>query len=488
MNPFDLTVSVVASGVKSGQFSCDEIAETFAQRVEKLHPVLNTHLYWDRSNIAKQTSMQQNRIAAEKDIMPLAGVPVVIKDNICTAGLPTTCASKILAGYKPPYSATVVDRLVKAGAIIFGKVNMDEFAMGSSNENSAFGAVKNPWDLRRVPGGSSGASAASVAAGLAPAALGSDTGGSIRQPASFCGVVGLKPTYGAVSRYGLVAFASSLDQIGPITNTVRDSSMLFDALCGFDPLDSTSSKTKCELTANRLDQINIKKIKIGVIKELFSDGLDPQVKDRIDQAVKAFENAGAEVRWISLPHLKYSISTYYILATAEASSNLARYDGVVFGHRTSKKTDSLTEMYRQSRSEGFGAEVKRRIMLGTFVLSSGYYDAFYGKAEKLRHMISRDFSDAFEKVDFLLSPTAPTTAFKLNEKITDPLAMYLSDIGTIAANLAGIPAISLPCGFDSNNLPIGLQLTGPKFSEACLLQGANWYEQQTEWHRKHPAL
>lgn len=486
MDVIFLSASSIAEAVKSGKYSCLEIASSFATRTESMRSSLNTHLHWDFTDIKAQASRQQDRVRTEGKKMPLAGVPVVLKDNICTSAMPTTCGSKILSGFTPPYNATVVDRLIKAGAIVFGKANMDEFGMGSSNENSAYGPVKNPWNLTRVPGGSSGGSAAAVAAGFAPVALGSDTGGSIRQPASFCGVVGLKPTYGTVSRYGLVAFASSLDQIGPISRTVADAALVFDTISGHDPLDSTSTSTLNFSTAANLESSTVKGRKVGIIKELFAEGLDPEVRLCLEAAIALYEKAGAKIHWLSLPHLKHSISTYYILATAEASSNLARYDGVIFGHRTSKNTDSLTEMYQLSRSEGFGSEVKRRIILGTYVLSSGYYDAYYGQAEKVRQLISSDFDGAFSKVDFLISPTAPSTAFKIGEKISDPLAMYLSDGCTIAVNLAGLPAISLPCGFDSKGLPVGLQLIGPKYSEQQLLRGAHWYEQSTSWHQKHP--
>lgn len=416
---------------------------------------------------------------------PLTGIPIAVKDNICTAGIRTTCASRILENFIPPYESTVTQRLKKAGYILTGKTNMDEFAMGSSTENSAFGVTKNPWDISRIPGGSSGGSAAAVAADECIAALGSDTGGSIRQPAALCGVVGLKPTYGMVSRFGLVAFASSLDQIGPITKTVYDAALIMNFIAGHDPKDSTSAPYPPKDFTRDLGR-DIKGLKIGIPEEYFIEGTDKEVKDAVLSAVKILEDMGAVAIRISLPHTGYAVATYYILATSEASSNLARYDGVKYGLRI--RGEDLIDMYMKTRSEGFGEEVKRRIMLGTYALSSGYYEAYYRKAQQVRTLIKKDFEDAFKSVDVIITPTSPTPAFKIGERISDPLKMYLSDIFTISVNLAGIPAISIPCGFSSENLPIGLQIMGKHFDEETILQVAYAYEQATGWYRRKPEL
>ncbi len=416
----------------------------------------------------------QRKIESNESKGSLFGLPLVVKDNICLEGYPTTCASKILANFNPPYNATVIDKLMAEDAVIIAKSNLDEFAMGSSNENSAFGAVKNPADLRRVPGGSSGGSAAAVAAGLSPIALGSDTGGSVRQPAAFCGVVGLKPTYGAVSRYGLVAYASSLDQIGAFGCDVESAALLFDVISGYDPRDSTSSHRGWTAVATSLKG-DLKGLRVGLPKEYFGAGQATSIRQEIERTVAELQKLGVEVKDVSLPHTEYAIACYYIIADAEASSNLARYDGIRYGLR--EPAENLTAMYTNTRHTGFGAEAKRRIMLGTYVLSSGYYDAYYAKAMKVRELIRRDFETAFAAVDALLTPTTPTTAFRLGEKLSDPLEMYLSDIYTVSVNLAGLPAVSVPCGNDEHNLPIGLQLIGRAFDEATIMRLA-WHVEQ----------
>jgi len=413
---------------------------------------------------------------------PLHGVPVALKDNLCTLGLATTAASKILAGYIPPYNATVVSRLEQAGAVVVGKTNCDEFAMGSSTENSAFGPTKNPWDQSRTPGGSSGGSAVAVASGMVPVSLGSDTGGSIRQPAALCGVVGLKPTYGRVSRYGLIAFASSLDQIGPFARTVADAAQMLQILAGADAHDATASREPVGDYVSALTG-EIAGLRIGVPRALLGEGVDPEVVTAVEQALHALTARGARLVDVDLPHARYAIPVYYLVATAEASSNLARFDGVRYGYRTAD-TRTLKTMYLKTRDEGFGAEVKRRIMLGTYVLSAGYYDAFYLKAQQVRTLIRRDYEAAFATCDVVAMPTTPRPAFRLGEKVNDPLQMYLEDIFTVSANLSGLPAISVPCGFSSTRLPIGLQLTGRPFDEAGLLRAADAYERDTEWHRQ----
>jgi len=484
IEPYTLTARKIATAVQSGDLRMQDVAAFYLDRTDRFACELNTHLYWSKDVVAQQVRFQEERLGRGEKL-PLAGVPVLLKDNICAKDMPTTCASRILADFRPVYDASVVARLRAAGAIIFGKANCDEFAMGSSGENSAFGPTQNPWDRTRVPGGSSSGSAAAVAADLVPVALGSDTGGSVRQPAAFCGVVGLKPTYGLVSRFGLVAYGSSLDQIGPITRTVDDAALLLDVISGHDPQDSTSlavspTQTAASLTASK----PLAGLKLGLVRELWADGLDQGTRAAVEQAVKIYTTLGATVREIGLPSLQYSISAYYVLATAEASSNLARYDGVRYGYRHEKPGQSLKEMYRRTRSEGFGREVKQRIMLGTYALSAGYYDAYYAKANRARAMITRDFDRAFTQVDLLIAPTAPTTAYKIGEKTRDPLAMYLGDIGTLGANLAGIPAVSIPCGFDAQGMPVGLQLMGPRLSEDKLMKGAQLYEQACHWHRR----
>ena len=459
-----------------------EVLEALQARIETIDGKIDAYLSRDFEAALKE--------AEKVDVgLPLGGVPIAIKDIISVAGQPCTCASKILANYRAMYDATVIQKLRAAGAIPFGKTNMDEFAMGSSTENSGMKLTRNPWDTSRVPGGSSGGSAAAVAADEAFGALGTETGGSIRQPAAVSGVVGVKPTYGRVSRFGVVAFASSLDQVGPVTKTVRDAALMMNAIAGHDPSESTSLQKPVPDYTAALGK-DLRGIRLGLAKEYMIDGTDPQVKATVDAAVKHLQSLGAEIVEVSLPHTEYAISVYYILATAEASANLARFDGVRYGHRAENPKD-LLDHYGRTREEGFGAEVKRRIILGTYVLSSGYYDAYYLRAQKVRELIRQDFAKAFEKVDALVSPTSPVPAFKLGERTADPLQMYLADIFTSPANLAGICGISLPCGFaeiDGARLPIGLQLLGKALDEARIFQIAHGYEQSTDWHKARPAL
>jgi aspartyl-tRNA(Asn)/glutamyl-tRNA(Gln) amidotransferase subunit A len=461
-----------------------EVTRAYLDRIEALNPSLGAYLTPTPEQALEAARVADGRMA-RGDARPLTGIPMGLKDLLCTRGTRTTCASRILENFIPPYDATVVARLREAGAVFLGKLNMDEFAMGSSNENSAFGPVRNPWDRDRVPGGSSGGSAASVAARLAVATLGSDTGGSIRQPAACCGVVGLKPTYGRVSRYGLIAFASSLDQIGPFARDVTDAALLLGAISGHDPLDSTSVAEPVPDYAARLTP-DAKGLRVGVPKEYFIPGTDPEVEARVCAAIEALRGLGAEVREVSLPHTEYAVAVYYLLATAEASSNLARYDGVKYGLRVAG--EDLIETYRATRAQGFGEEVKRRIMLGTYALSAGYYDAYYRRAQKVRTLISRDFQEAFRAVDVIACPTAPTPAFRFGEKTADPLQMYLSDIFTIPCNLAGIPGLSMPCGFTSGGLPVGLQLLAAPFAETTLLRAAYAYEQAAGYPNRAPDL
>jgi aspartyl-tRNA(Asn)/glutamyl-tRNA(Gln) amidotransferase subunit A len=447
----------------------ERIEKTLAG-AEKLNPELNAFLRIDRENALTRAA----QLDGSSDELPLKGFPIAIKDNICTRDSQTSCGSLILGHYKPQYNATVVDKLNSAGAVIIGKTNMDEFAMGSSNENSAFGIVKNPWDTTRVPGGSSGGSAAAVAAGIVPAALGSDTGGSIRQPASLCGIFGIKPTYGRVSRYGLVAFGSSLDQIGVFAKTAKNIAAVLQTISGRDPLDATSADVPVPDYVAGLEN-DIKGKKFGVPRDLFGEGLDDEVRQVVETAIDNYRTLGGEIVDVELPHAKYGIAVYYIIATAEASSNLARFDGVRYGFRA-ENADELRTMYKKTRSEGFGPEVKRRIMLGTYVLSSGYYDAYYAKAQKVRALLRLDYAKAFARCDAILMPTSPTTAFKIGEKSNDPLAMYLNDIYTVSANLAGVPGISVPCGISGAGLPIGMQLIGDYWSESTLLNLSSVYE------------
>ena len=477
-----LTIYEASQLIEKGQISPVELVKYFLERIDRIDREINAFVTVTAEYALKKAAYMQEQIR-KGDRNILSGIPMAIKDNICTRQARTTCSSRVLESFIPPYESTVTSRLDSGGYILLGKTNLDEFAMGSSTENSAFGVTKNPWDLTCVTGGSSGGSTAAVAADLCIAALGSDTGGSIRQPASLCGVVGLKPTYGMVSRYGLVAFASSLDQIGPITKDVRDAAILFHAIAGHDTMDSTSVPVEAkDLTLTS----GIKGLKIGVPAEYFVKGMDSEVEQAVKAAIKTLESLGAIVIDISLPHTEYGIAVYYILATSEASSNLARYDGVKYGLR--KEGKCLQDMYVQTRGQGFGPEVKRRIMLGTYALSSGYYEAYYKKAQQVRTLIINDFQSAFNQVDVIVSATSPTPAFKIGEKTANPLQMYLSDIFTISANLAGLPAISLPCGFTKTNLPIGLQLMGPHFGEETLLKAAYAYEQATDWHRRKPVV
>jgi aspartyl-tRNA(Asn)/glutamyl-tRNA(Gln) amidotransferase subunit A len=468
--------------------SAVEITQEALERIQALDPKLHSFLCVTAERALEQAQQVDAKIAAGEEIGILTGIPIGIKDNMCTKGIPTTCASRILENFVPPYESTVTQKLADAGTVMVGKTNLDEFAMGGSTENSAFKLTANPWDLSRVPGGSSGGSAAAVAAGECVVSLGSDTGGSIRQPASFCGVVGMKPTYGLVSRYGLVAFASSLDQIGPFARTVEDAAILLGAIAGYDPKDSTSLKVEIpDYTINLKPELPKGKLKIGVIKETFGEGLDPQVEEAVNKAIQQLKELGAEIQEISCPRFRYGLPSYYIIAPSEASANLARYDGVKYGYRA-PDADNLISMYARTRATGFGAEVKRRIMIGTYTLSAGYYDAYYLKAQKIRTLIKEDFEKAFEKVDVLVCPTAPTTAFKAGEKTSDPLSMYLIDLMTIPVNLAGLPGISVPCGFDNNGLPIGLQLISNVLREDQLFQVAYAYEQSTSWKERSPQL
>lgn len=477
MNILEKSISELHDLLTQKEVSSTELTQAFIQRIHTVDQDVQAYLTVLEDQALAQAAEIDRKMAQGESVGALAGIPMALKDNMCTEGVRTTCASKILEGFVPPYNATVTERLRDAGSILLGKVNMDEFAMGSSTENSAFAKTRNPWDLERVPGGSSGGAAVAVAANEAAFALGSDTGGSIRQPAAFCGVVGMKPTYGAVSRYGLVAYASSLDQIGPLTKTVRDSALVMNAITGHDPKDSTSVMfEKPDYTQLLVN--DVKGLKIGIPREYFGEGIDPDVQKVIEAGIQTLKALGAEVDECSLPHTEYAIPAYYLIAPAEASSNLARYDGVRYGHRAA--AEDVVGLFKTTRAEGFGPEVKRRIMLGTYALSSGYYDAYYLKAQKVRTLIKRDFDRAFEKFDVLLSPTAPTPAFKFGEK-SNPLAMYLSDVATVPINLAGIPAISIPAGF-VNGLPVGMQLMGKAFAEGTLYRVAYTFEQNTEVH------
>jgi aspartyl-tRNA(Asn)/glutamyl-tRNA(Gln) amidotransferase subunit A len=480
-----LTAHELHEKLKNKEVSAVELAEAVYKRIGEVEERVKAFVTLTKDQALAKAKYVDARIARGDEISPLEGIPVVIKDNMCTEGVLTTCSSKMLHNFVPPYNATVVEKLTDANAVMIGKSNLDEFAMGSSTENSRFFTTRNPWDPATVPGGSSGGSAASVAADETIFALGSDTGGSIRQPASFCGVVGLKPTYGSVSRYGLIAFASSLDQIGPFTKDVTDCALVMNAIAGHDLKDSTSADfDKPDYTGFLVN--DVKGMKIGIPKEYFVEGMDPAVRAVIDAAIKKYEEMGAVCEEISLPHSEYALPVYYIIAPAEASSNLARYDGVRYGYRDETAEDMVT-MFMRTRSEGFGSEVKRRIMLGTYALSSGYYDAYYLKALKVRTLIKQDFDQAFEKYDLILTPTSPTVSFKFGDKAEDPMQMYLSDIYTISVNLAGIPGISIPAGY-VNGLPVGLQLIGRPFGEGTLLRAAYAFEQNTEHHKVKPNL
>ncbi len=465
-----------------------EITQDALDRIQALEPKVHSFLHITADYALEQARQVDAKIAAGEEIGMLAGIPIGIKDNMCIKGIPTTCASRILENFVPPYESTVTQKLKDGGAVMVGKTNLDEFAMGSSCETSSYQLTANPWDLSRVPGGSSGGSAAAVAASECVVAIGSDTGGSIRLPASFCGIVGMKPTYGLVSRYGLVAYASSLDQIGPFGRSVEDAAILLNAIAGYDPNDSTSLKLEIpDYTKSLQPDLKSKGLKIGIIKETFGEGLDPVIAKTVQQAIDQLKSLGADVQEISCPRFRYGLPAYYIIAPSEASANLARYDGVKYGFRT-PEAENLLEMYKKTRAAGFGAEVKRRIMLGTYALSAGYYDAYYLKAQKVRTLIKQDFEQAFEKVDVLVCPTAPTPPFKAGEKISDPLTMYLSDLMTIPVNLSGLPGMSIPCGFDDQGLPIGMQLIGKVLGEEQVFQVAYAYEQSTDWHLKQPPL
>ncbi len=467
-------IAALRNEIAHGETTARAAAELGLEAAERLNDTLNAFLEIDREGALERADQVDALDGPDKAQLMLAGVPIAIKDNICVRGMQTSCGSRILGPYHPPYNATAIERLRAAGAVVIGKTNCDEFAMGSSNENSAFGPVKNPWDTSRVPGGSSGGSAAAVAAGIVPVALGSDTGGSVRQPASLCGVIGVKPTYGRVSRYGLVAFGSSLDQIGVFAREAGDAASVLQVIAGRDKHDATTADVPVPNYPAALKG-DVKGVRIGVSRALLGEGLDDEVRAAVEKAIDAYRDLGAEIVDVDLPHAKYAIAVYYIIATAEASSNLARYDGVRYGFRA-EDAPALRDMYRKTRDEGFGPEVKRRIMLGTYVLSAGYYDAYYLKAQKVRSLIKQDFARAFEKCDAIVTPTSPTPAFLFGEKTDDPLEMYLNDIYTVTANLAGIPGISVPCGLSSDGLPIGLQLLGPYWSEARLLRLAHAYQ------------
>ena len=485
MQLYELTIHELRKLLDKGETTAAEVTESIYQRIKKVEPKVAAYL-----SLAEERAMEEahgwDKQGFGDRTKPLAGVPLAVKDVICTKGIRTSCGSKILANFVPPYDATVVLRLKEAGCILLGKTNMDEFAMGSSNENSAFGPTRNPWNVKYIPGGSSGGSAAAVAADECIGAVGSDTGGSIRQPASHCGVVGFKPTYGRISRYGLVAFASSLDQIGPITKDVRDAALLLQAIAGYDQNDSTSVPREVPNYVQNLLE-GLKGVTLGIPREYFIEGLDPEVERAVQNGIRTLEGLGAKSVEVTLPHTEYGVAAYYIIAPAEASSNLARYDGVKYGHRN-REGKTLMEMYRRSRSQGFGAEVKRRIMLGTYVLSAGYYDAYYKKALQVRTLIRQDFLKVFEQCQVLVTPVAPTAAFPLGEKVNDPLQMYLSDVFTLPASLAGIPGISIPCGFTSAGLPIGLQIMAPHFEEGLALRVAYNLEQNTDFHHHRPLL
>ena len=478
-----LTVHELCEKLQNKEITIEEITKSYVERIKEKEPEVESFVTVCEEQALEQAKMIQEKVEKGEITSPLAGIPIGIKDNMCTKGVKTTCSSKMLENFIAPYNATVVEKLEAEGIINLGKLNMDEFAMGASTEYSYFKKTKNPWNLNTVPGGSSGGSAAAVAADLVPWALGSDTGGSIRQPAAFCGVVGLKPTYGLVSRYGLVAFASSLDQIGPITKDVQDAAMLLNILAGHDEKDTTSQEREKEDYTKALVK-DVSNMKIGVPKEFFGDGLNPEVRAKLEETIQTYKDLGAEVEEFSLDIATYSLATYYIIACAEASSNLGRFDGIRYGYRT-QNYSSLKDIYKNSRSEGFGEEVKRRIILGTYVLSSGYYDAYYKKAQQVRTLVRNEFAKAFAKYDVILTPTSPTVAFEIGTRSNNPLEMYLADICTVSVNIAGLPGISIPCGVDSNNMPIGVQLIGNYFEESKLLQAAYTLEQTIQFRDHH---
>lgn len=506
MSIVSMSATELAEQLRSGQLSAVEVTRAFLDVIDRTDGKLSAFVHVNREGALAAAADIDRRRAKGEHLGLLAGVPVAIKDVLCTVDQPTTCGSRMLKGFRSPYDATVVAKLRDVGAVFLGKTNMDEFAMGSSTENSALQVTRNPWEVNHVPGGSSGGSAACVAADQAPLAIGTDTGGSIRQPASLCGILGLKPTYGRVSRYGLVAFASSLDQAGPFARSAEDAALLLEAIAGHDALDSTSAPVDVPQFTTLVHQ-PLRPLTVGVIRDHFGEGLQAEVAASVQEAVRVFQSLGARIVDVSLPHSKYGVAAYYVIAPCEASSNLARYDGVHYGHRTDEQhmlaeltaerragsaTDreesALTRMYRRTRTEGLGLEVKRRIVLGTFALSAGYQDRYYLKAQKVRRLIREDYDAAFEKADLLLGPTTPTAAFRVGEKIADPLAMYMGDLYTVGANLAGITAMSLPCGFTSQGLPIGMQLQAPPFAEERLLRAAHMYQSLTDWHQRRPAL
>lgn len=482
-----MTIEAVAEGFKEKKFSAVELAEDYLNRTEKLNPVLNAYVLVTREDALKKAKEADKKFAGGGGKSPLLGVPVALKDIFNTKGIRTTCCSKIIRDFVPPYNATVVDRLEKAGMVMIGKTNMDEFACGASTEHSSFGVTKNPWDTDTVAGGSSGGSAAAVSADMCVYSLGTDTGGSIRQPASLCGVVGLKVTYGRVSRSGVTAFASSWDTVGPIAKTVTDAALVLNEIAGHDDRDSTTPDVKVPDYTKKLGE-SVQGLKIGIPKEYFGAGLEPEVQTIIMNAVKEYEKMGASVKEISLPYTKYGVAVYYIASPAELSANLARFDGIRFGSKPTGEVKDMIDYYYKTRSEGFGDEIKRRIMMGTYVLSAGYYDAYYKKAQRVRTLIRDDFNNAFKDVDVLMAPVSPFPAFKIGEKKDDPLSMYLADVFTIPVSCAGVPALSLPCGFTSGNLPVGLQIIGPQWSEAELLKIGYAYERETKWHQMSPSL
>ena len=482
----ETNASQLVAAIAAGELTAVAVTEAFLDQIAAHDGSIAAFLHVDREAALAQADAIDRKRQAGGPLGPLAGLPIAIKDNLCTKGAPTTCASRMLETFVSPYDATVIERLRAADAVLIGRTNLDEFAMGSSTENSGFKTTRNPWNRDHVPGGSSGGSAAAVAAGMAPVALGSDTGGSIRQPAGFCGIVGLKPTYGRVSRYGLVAFASSLDQIGPMASDVAGAALLLEAIAGGDPLDSTCLPEPVPAYSSTLEE-PINGLRIGIDRAHFADGIDPEVNSALQAAIDQYRSLGAEIVDVSLPHQEYSVATYYVIAPCEASSNLARYDGIHYGHRAAS-FENMIDLYASSRGEAFGAEVKRRIMLGTFALSAGYADQFYNKALKVRRLIRNDFDAAFGKCDLILTPIAPTPAYKIGEMADDPLAMYLSDIYTISANLAGLPGISIPAGFSTAGLPIGMQLLAPPLEEERLLRAARMYERETDWHTRRAVL
>ena len=483
----ELSASSIKEKIVNREISAQEVAEDLFEWIALKEPSVKAYLSLDKEGALLKAKEVDEKLSNGGSVGLLAGIPVAIKDNICTSGMKTTCASKILEDFNPPYDAFVVKRIKEEDAVIIGKTNLDEFAMGSSNENSAFHVTRNPWNTDCIPGGSGGGSAAAVTANMAFMALGSDTGGSVRQPSSFCGNVGCKPTYGRISRYGLVAFASSLDQIGSVTKDVSDAALLLQVVSGHDAYDSTSANLEVPDYMAGINSVN-DNLRIGVPKEFFEEGLNPEIKSAVTNALEIYKKNGAEIVDLSLPHCEYAVATYYIIATAEASSNLARYDGVRYGHRSQLSEDNIIDMYSRVRAEGFGSEVKRRILLGNYVLSAGFYEAYYMKASKVRNLIKNDFEDAFKKVDCIISPTCPSPAFKIGEKSTDPLEMYLSDIYTIPANLVGIPGISIPCGFTTTGLPVGMQIMGRHFEEEKILKIAKLFENETDFHLKRPEL